>query len=81
MIWRRKAQGTSRDTPGGPITPADAADLAAARAALEKIRMETEIGRSRWPIVLATVSYLKRVHQENHLADDLNLIFTSTRRG
>lgn len=75
MIWGRKAPEQRA------MTPADAADLAAAKRAREQVEKEIESGRSRWPVIFAAVEYLRKVHEENHLADDLRVIFTSSRRG
>lgn len=62
------------------VTPADMADLQAARKAREQVEKATEISRSRWPLINQVTAYLRQVHEENHLADDLRLIF-GTRRG
>ena len=70
MIWGRKRAPEQRS-----MTPADAADLAAAKRAREEVERKIESGRSRWPVILEAVSYLRRVHRENHIADDLRTIF------
>lgn len=78
--WRR--QRTQ-----GAVTPADAADLAAARRARQSIERERErveraieSGRSRWPVIQSAAAFLRQVHEENHLADDLRVIFTDRRQ-
>jgi hypothetical protein len=82
LHWRRQQRTHSA------VTPADAADLEAARVARERIEQEREqveraieSGRSRWPLILATVARLREIREENHLADDLHVIFTGHRRG
>jgi hypothetical protein len=71
--------GTLRE-PG--VTPAQAADLAAAREAQARVREQhahvravADVGLSRWPRVEAVRGHLERVRQENHLAADLKIIF------
>ncbi|MES2211365.1 MAG: hypothetical protein V4515_14475 [Chloroflexota bacterium] len=61
------------------MTPADAADLAAAREARARIERELAATRSRWPAVAATVARLREIREENHLAEDLHTIFTAHR--
>lgn len=75
MIWRRRhEEGRER-----AVTPAQAEDLAAARKALDQVRSATEAGRSRWPAVLEIKARLREIRRENHLAEDLFLIFTDRR--
>lgn len=77
MIGRsRKGQGRVH-----AVTPADAADLAQARQAREQVERATESSRSRWPLISRTVAILEEIRRENHLADDLRVIFTSHQRG
>lgn len=73
MRWRRDKAAEQRS-----MTPADAADLAAAREARREVERAIETGRSRWAVINATADYLRKVHEENHLADDLRVIFTGT---
>lgn len=75
MIRRKR----SAQPPGRPVTPAQAADIAEAQRALSEVRKATERGRSRWPAVLEIKAKLREIREENHLADDLLLIFTERR--
>lgn len=85
MIRLRRRRAQAR--PHTAVTPADAADLQAARSALEQAheareQVERDLQRtlSRWPVVLATVAHLRRIREENHIADDLHVIFMSDGR-
>jgi uncharacterized coiled-coil DUF342 family protein len=68
---RRKDQG---------VTPSQAADIAAAREARERIERTMQTSRLRWPRVRAIAARLEEIREENHLAEDLHVIF-SERRG
>lgn len=70
MIW------LNRRNPGRAVTPAQAADIAAARAARERIERTMETSRSRWPRVRAIAARLEQIREENHLAEDLRAIFS-----
>lgn len=71
MIWRRQHHR---------VTPAQAAEIAEARKATERVRREIESSRRRWPQVESIAARLREIRRENHLADDLHMIF-SERRG
>lgn len=78
MKWlRKRAEGPDERTVGHPVTPADVADLAAAREALAAAHRESAELRSRWPVVQSTVARLREIRRENHLAADLHTIFTT----
>lgn len=59
----------------------DRADLEAARQAREQVERATEKSRSRWPLIRRTVAVLEEIRRENHLAEDLHVIFSSHHRG
>jgi hypothetical protein len=68
--------------PGPSVTPAQASDLRAAREAqkrvarsVEQVKAVRDVSASRWPRVDAVRSELSRIRRENHLADDLGVIF------
>ena len=71
MIWRRQHHR---------VTPAQVAEIAEARKATERVRREIESSRRRWPQVESIAARLREIRRENHLADDLHMIF-SERRG
>lgn len=73
MIWRRGRSGRPREH---AVTPADVADLAAAKEARARVERQIETGRSRWPAVMSIKAKLREIREENHLADDLHVIFT-----
>ncbi len=67
-----------KSAPRPVVTPAQVEDLAAARDAAARVRATADIGLSRWPRVRAVQGHLERIRRENHLADDLRLIFRDT---
>lgn len=65
--------------PGPSVTPSQAADLAAARAAQARTRAVHDVGLSRWPRVRAVAHGLSEIRRENHIADDLSVLFRERR--
>lgn len=76
----------SSGLPGPSVTPAQAADLAAARDAQARIQASrvrvqriSDVGAARWPRVNAVVHWAEEIRRENHLADDVRVLFRGDR--
>jgi hypothetical protein len=81
-----RRNGSVDGLPGLAVTPAQAADLAAARQAQARVREAqarvqrvADVGLSRWPRVHALRGWAEQVRRENHLAEDVELILRSKR--
>lgn len=61
--------------PGPSITPSQAADLAAAKRAQARVRAVGDVGASRWPRVREVAHGLSEIRRENHIAEDLSVLF------
>lgn len=64
---------------GRPATPSQVADLAAARDAQARIQRVSDVGAARWDRVHTVQRRLEQIRRENHLADDLMVIFRGDR--